>query len=85
MMWHQRLGHCPFRITRSLAAFGIPQKKILEARPPKCATCEFGGMIRQAWRRKASYRKDLKVARPHIFTRSPSYGRRRKKLLRQHL
>ena len=30
----------------------------------------------------ASY---LKVARPHFFTRSSSYGRRRKKLLRQHL
>ena len=27
----------------------------------------------------------LKVARPHFFTRSPSYGRRSKKLLRQRL
>ena len=54
LRWHHRLGHISFKAIRLLAAVGVLPKRLLQARIPKYAACQYGLMTRKPWRSKAA-------------------------------
>jgi hypothetical protein len=50
MRWHYHLGHLPFVKLKQLALNGEIPKKLVKVKPPKCAGCLFGAMIKIPWR-----------------------------------
>jgi hypothetical protein len=52
MHWHYHLGHLTFTKLKQLALNGKIPKKSALIKPPKCAVCLFGAMIKIPWRSK---------------------------------
>jgi hypothetical protein len=50
MRRHYRLGHLPFAKLKQLALNREIPKKLVKAKPPKCAGCLFGAMTKILWR-----------------------------------
>jgi hypothetical protein len=49
MQWHYHLGHLSFQKLKQLALNGKIPKKLSKLKPPKCAGCLFGAMIKLPW------------------------------------
>ncbi len=50
MRWHYRLGHLTFSKLKQLALNGETPRRLVKVKPPACAGCLFGAMIKVPWR-----------------------------------
>ena len=50
LRWHHRLGHTSFKTIRLLAAANMLPRHLLQAKIPKCSSCQYGAMTKRPWR-----------------------------------
>ena len=53
LRWHQRLGHLPFSMLKTLAKNGEIPKRFQTVKEPRCAGCLFGKMTKVPWRTRS--------------------------------
>jgi hypothetical protein len=57
LRWHYRLGHLSFAKIKLLALLRILPRKLAAVKPPKCAGCLYGSMMKRPWQTKSAQNK----------------------------
>ena len=64
MRWHYRFGHTSFNKLKLISMLGITPRKLVNVKPPKCATSIYGSTTRRPWRHKQNQRQIKVCTKP---------------------
>ncbi|KAL7580919.1 hypothetical protein ACA910_005738 [Epithemia clementina (nom. ined.)] len=62
LRWHYRLSHMAFSRLRQMCEIGDLPRRLLQAKTPFCAACQYGKLTRRPWRTKGQVITGVKVA-----------------------